>query len=123
MPVHVLAERDAGCADAVLVDAPCSGQSGRSARQLARMADRQGELLAVSSRLVRPGGRLVYSTCTPYREEDEAVVAAFLARHPGWTVVAAPQPGCDADLDRADGLRLWPQRQGTEPFFACCEGA
>jgi len=119
MPVHVLATRHPGCADAVLVDAPCSGHLDRSARQLARMAMRQGELLAVSSRLVRPGGRLVYSTCTPYLEEDEAVVQAFLARHPGWTVVQRVLPGCDGDLRAAGGLRLWPQRQGSEPFFAC----
>jgi precorrin-6B methylase 2 len=119
MPVHVLATRHPGCADAVLVDAPCSGAAERSARQLARMAERQGELLAVSSRLVRPGGRLVYSTCTPYLEEDEGVIAAFLVRHPGWTVVHCVQPGCDGDLRQAGALRLWPQRQGTEPFFAC----
>jgi 16S rRNA C967 or C1407 C5-methylase (RsmB/RsmF family) len=119
MPVHVLATRHPGCADAVLVDAPCSGAADRSSRQLARMAERQGELLALASRLVRAGGRLVYSTCTPYLEEDEAVVAAFLARHPGWTVVHSLQPGCDDDLRQAGGLRLWPQRQGTEPFFAC----
>jgi 16S rRNA C967 or C1407 C5-methylase (RsmB/RsmF family) len=119
MPVHVLSARHPGCADAVLVDAPCSGASERSSRQLARMAERQGELLALASRLVRAGGRLVYSTCTPYREEDEGVVAAFLARHPGWTVVHAVQPGCDGDLGQAGGLRLWPQRQGTETFFAC----
>ncbi len=119
MPVHALAARHPGCADAVLVDAPCSGQSERSSRQLARMAERQVELLALASRLVRPRGRLVYSTCTPYLEEDEGVVAAFLARQPGWTAVHALQPGCDGDLRQAGGLRLWPQRQGTEPFFAC----
>ena len=83
------------------------------------MAERQVELLTVSSRLVRPGGRLVYSTCTPYREEDEAVVASFLARHQGWTAANCVQAGCDDDLVQAGGLRLWPQRQGTEPFFAC----
>ncbi len=119
MPVHVLADRHPGCADKVLVDAPCSGQQERSARQLARMAARQTELLATASRLVRPGGRLVYSTCTPYLEEDEEVIAAFLARHPGWAVVPSALPGCDGDLRGGGGLRLWPQRQLTEPFFAC----
>lgn len=119
MPVHVLAERHPGCADAVLVDAPCSGHEERSLRQVLRMAERQGELLACASRLVRPAGRLVYSTCTPYQEENEAVVATFLSRHPGWQVDACARPGCDADLAQAGGVRLWPHRQGTEPFFAC----
>ena len=118
MPVHILAQRHPGCADAVLVDAPCSGHEQRSSKQVERMAQRQLELLEQASRLVRPCGRLVYSTCTPYVEEDEQVVAAFLASHPGWAAEACVAPGCDGDLRGAGGIRLWPQRQGSEAFFA-----
>jgi 16S rRNA C967 or C1407 C5-methylase (RsmB/RsmF family) len=119
MRLEALAERHPGCADAVLVDAPCSGHEPRSARQVARMAARQTGILAEAARLVRAGGRLVYSTCTPYREENEAVVVAFLAAHAGWRVEPVMLPGCDADLDGLGVLRLWPHRQRTEPFFAC----
>jgi 16S rRNA C967 or C1407 C5-methylase (RsmB/RsmF family) len=114
-----LAARHPGAADAVLVDAPCSGHEPRSVRQVERMAERQHALIADCARLVRPGGRLVYSTCTPYREEDEGVIARFLSTHPGWQAEPLVLPGCDADLDGLGALRLWPQRQGTEPFFAC----
>jgi len=119
LPVHRFAERSPGCADAVLVDAPCSGHDERSARQVARMGERQLALLADGARLVAPGGRLVYSTCTPYRAEDEGVILAFLAAHPGWRVDPVAAPGCDPDLADLGALRLWPQRQGSEPFFAC----
>lgn len=119
LPLHRLAERSPGCADAVLVDAPCSGHEARSARQIARMAERQLALLADAARLTAPGGRLVYSTCTPYRAEDEGVVAGFLAAHAGWSVERTSAAGCDPDLAGLGALRLWPHRQGSEPFFAC----
>jgi hypothetical protein len=119
MAPEILAERHPGCADAVLVDAPCSGHMPRSQRQVARMAQRQSALLDRLVPLVRPGGRLVYSTCTPYLEENEGVVAAFLDRHAGWRIDACVLPGCDTDLLALGALRMWPQRQGTEPFFAC----
>lgn len=119
MPVHVLAEKHPHVADAVLVDAPCSGHEARSAKQVARMAERQLTLLVEAARLVRGGGRLVYSTCTPYIAENEGVIQAFLQRHPGWRVDPVTLPGCDADLAGLGAVRLWPQRQGAEPFFAC----
>jgi hypothetical protein len=119
MPIDLLAKKHPGCADAVLVDAPCSGHETRSAKQVARMALRQGSILAQAATLVRPGGRLVYSTCTAYRDENEGVVLAFLASHPGWCVQPAALPGCDADLDQLGAIRLSCERQHTEPFFAC----
>ena len=119
LPLHRFAERSPGCADAVLVDAPCSGHEERSARQVTRMAQRQLALLADAARLVAPGGRLVYSTCTPYRAEDEGVILAFLAAHDGWAVERVVAPGCDSDLADLGAVRLWPHRQGSEPFFAC----
>jgi 16S rRNA C967 or C1407 C5-methylase (RsmB/RsmF family) len=114
-----LAARHPRAADAVLVDAPCSGHRDVRARQSRRLGERQGALLAHAAALVRPGGRLVYSTCTPWPDEDETVIAAFLAAHPGW-IVDTPMPlGCDRDLAGLGALRLWPHRQGCEPFFAC----
>ncbi len=119
MPLERLAEAHPGCADGVLVDAPCSGHEARSARQVARMAQVQVAIVRLAARLVRPGGRLVYSTCTPYPNEDEQVVRAFLAAAPGWRSEMVSAAGCDADLDGLGALRLWPHRQGTEPFFVC----
>lgn len=119
MPVHVLAERHPHIADGVLVDAPCSGHEARSAKQVARMAERQLALLNDAARLVRGGGRLVYSTCTPYVVENEGVIQAFLNAHPAWRVEPVALSGCDHDLAGLGAVRLWPQRQGTEPFFAC----
>jgi 16S rRNA C967 or C1407 C5-methylase (RsmB/RsmF family) len=122
LPVHRLAERSPGCADGVLVDAPCSGHERRSTRQVARMALRQGELLATAAALVRRGGRLVYSTCTPYEAENEGVIATFCANHREWSIeavqVGTDLPGVDPDLHHGGAVRLWPQRQRSEPFFA-----
>lgn len=121
LPLHRLADRAPGCADGVLVDAPCSGHERRSSRQVARMALRQIEVLTMSAALVRPGGRLVYSTCTPYEAENEGVVVTFCAANPEWSiepVTSADVPGVDPDLHGRGAVRLWPQRQGSEPFFA-----
>lgn len=118
LPLERLADRAPGVADGVLVDAPCSGHERRSARQVLRQQGRQLAILRTAARLVRPGGRLVYSTCTPYRGEDEDVIAAFLAETAGWSVEATALPGCDGDLAGLGALRLWPHHQGTEPFFA-----
>jgi 16S rRNA C967 or C1407 C5-methylase (RsmB/RsmF family) len=119
MPLAALAERQPACADAVLVDAPCSGHEIRSQRQIQRMASIQQSILSQAAELVRGGGRMVYSTCTPYREENESVIGEFLTAHPGWAVERCVSPGCDEDLLGIGACRLWPQRQGTEPFFAC----
>lgn len=108
----------AGVCDGVLVDAPCSGHRRRSGKQVARQAERQLAILLQAAELVGAGGRLVYSTCTPYRAENEGVIAAFLQARPGWSVAPRALPGVDADLDGLGACRLWPQRQGTEPFFA-----
>lgn len=119
MPVHVLSERHRHVADGVLVDVPCSGHEFRSAKQVVRMAERQLQILQQASQLVAGGGRLVYSTCTPYQAENEEVIARFLEKNPAWATVPVTLPGCDSDLAGLGAIRLWPQRQGTEPFFAC----
>lgn len=93
----VLAERLAGFFDGVLVDAPCSGE-GMFRKEEAALthwsednirlcADRGRDILDAAAKMVRPGGRLVYSTCTFAPEENECQVAAFLAQHPDYELV------------------------------------
>ena len=89
-------KRFGGLFDAILVDAPCSGESLFSKRneirgdvtdaQVIGCARRQHTILDRASQLTRPGGRIVYSTCTYSREENEDVVKAFLENNPTWSL-------------------------------------
>lgn len=121
-----LASRFPGFFDRVLVDAPCSGE-GMFRKEEAAVTDwspetvemcarRQGEILHSAAQMVRPGGRLVYSTCTFAPEEDEGAVAAFLAAHPEFTpeTVEAPWfvPGENGSH------RMWPHKLLGEGHFA-----
>lgn len=123
---QTLASRFPGFFDRVLVDAPCSGE-GMFRKEEAAVTDwsqetvqmcarRQREILDSAARLVRPGGRLVYSTCTFAPEEDEETVAAFLKAHPEFTPepVEAPWfvPGENASY------RMWPHKLLGEGHFA-----
>ena len=113
---------------AVLVDAPCSatGTMARhpdarwrvTRRAIERRAQRQGALLAAAAVLVRPGGVLVYATCSLEPEENTDVVTEFLARHPGFA--RAPAAGAvPAVLLTPDGdFRSLPQRHGTDGAYA-----
>lgn len=127
------AKRHAGQFDRVLVDAPCTGtgtwRRNPDARlrtdptDLTELCVKQAEILAMSADLVRPGGRLVYATCSLLPEEDEMQVQAFLDRHPDFTVlpladawaaagVAGPPPS------EGPYLVTTPARHGTDGFFA-----
>jgi 16S rRNA (cytosine967-C5)-methyltransferase len=108
----------AGWADVVLVDAPCSG-SGTLRRhpelrwrldqtRVRGLADDQGTILARAAPLVRPGGALVYATCSLLAVENQAVVRDFMADHEDFSEEAA----------LGDGGVLWPHRSGTDGFFA-----
>lgn len=113
-----------GRADAVMVDAPCSGtgtwRRGPEARWrltpqgLARYARTQAEVLRIGAQLVRPGGRLTYVVCSLLDAEGPDVVAAFLAENPAWRA-ASQQVG--AGIPRGDGLRLTPWDDATDGFF------
>jgi 16S rRNA (cytosine967-C5)-methyltransferase len=113
----------------VLVDAPCSG-TGTLRRNpdikwrpvdLPHLVDSQRRILAAASKLVRPGGRLVYATCSLLAAENEDVVAAFLTTHPDFQLV--PVSGILArqrvQLPATETmLHLYPHIHGTDGFFA-----
>ena len=111
-------------------DAPCSG-SGTYRRKpdaryrlqpesLAEYAAKQRELLGRFSELVKPGGRIVYGTCSVLREENEAVVEAFLREHPDFSVrPVSEELGAELGekVSRDGFLRLSPHLHGTDGFF------
>jgi 16S rRNA (cytosine967-C5)-methyltransferase len=112
--------------DRVLVDAPCSElgtlRRGPDLRfrlgpeALTRWLPVQSALLRDAARHVRPGGRLVYATCTLNRAENEAQVERFLAEHPDFRPVRPA--GLDPSLLEGEYLRVLPHRHGTDGFFA-----
>jgi 16S rRNA (cytosine967-C5)-methyltransferase len=127
-------KRLAGKIDRVVVDAPCSG-SGTLRRnpdlkwrfdeaELARLTGVQSEVLRAAARLVKPGGRLVYATCSVLSVENQDVVAAFLSEHPRFALRPA------AEILREQGIRIdqaerfapWlvmlPHLHDTDGFFA-----
>jgi 16S rRNA (cytosine967-C5)-methyltransferase len=115
-------------ADAVVLDAPCTGTGAFRRHPDARwrltpgdvgtLAASQAALLAGAASIVRPGGLLIYSTCTLELEENDAQVEAFLAQHPEFRL-EPPRAGAvpDAVLD-AGRLRVLPQRHGVDGAFA-----
>jgi len=136
-PQRIANENDAkvkrlrGKIDRVLVDAPCTGlgtlrrnpdlKSRQTEAGLAELNVKQRAILESAASLVKPGGRLVYGTCSLLKEENEDIVAAFLASHPDFHMVPAHEvlarqgmkiPGCD------EYLRLFPHVHGTDGFFA-----
>ena len=117
--------------DRVIVDAPCSGLGTlrrdpdikwrRNEDELAVLAATQIDLLTRAASIVRPGGRIVYATCSSEPEENDEVVRAFLARHPEWHVIdlrpEAPA-GLREVLDEHGTLRTLPFAHGLEAFYA-----
>ncbi|MEH2184248.1 16S rRNA (cytosine(967)-C(5))-methyltransferase [Nostoc sp.] len=116
-------------ADRVLLDAPCSGlgtmhrhadarwrQTPASVRELSVL---QRELLTHTSTFVKPGGVLVYATCTLHPAENEEVISAFLAESPDWQIefpsgVELPD---STDSTPQGWFKLWPHRQDIDGFF------
>ena len=131
-----LAERLGAFFDRVLVDAPCSGEGmfrkDFSARRtwtpnhVARCARIQAGILHHAARLVRPGGWLLYSTCTFAPEEDEGTIGRFLEAHPDYEVVTIPAAHgfararpewAAAPAEVAGAVRLWPHKVPGEGHF------
>jgi len=123
-----------GKCDRVLVDAPCSG-SGTLRRnpdlkwrfseaELARVNDVQHAVLRAAARLVKPGGRLVYSTCSLLERENQNVIEAFLAQHPDFhvvpaaTVLRAQKIEVDHMARFAPYFVMLPHLHATDGFFA-----
>ncbi|MBL8895712.1 MAG: RsmB/NOP family class I SAM-dependent RNA methyltransferase [Rhizobiales bacterium] len=126
-----------GKLDCLLIDAPCSGSGSwrrkpdakwrLTEKQLAVRQAEQAALLDRGAGLVRPGGRLVYVTCSLLPEENEDQITAFLSRQPDYAAVSyreqwqaaigtpAPESAITSDL----GLQLTPARHDTDGFFIC----
>ena len=121
-----LAERWPGYFDAVLVDAPCSGEGMFRREPQSReawtdaaprgCAKRQADILAAAAKLVRPGGRLLYSTCTFNGEENEGSVADFLQHHADFAPEEFALPGLGAS--HGGMLHIWPHRARGDGQFA-----
>ncbi len=129
-PGEKWAKRRAGSFDRVLVDAPCTGcgtwRRNPDARlrlmesDLAELVTKQAGILDTASRLVKPGGRLIYATCSLLPAENEDQVAAFTARHPGFSVLplAEAWPADGPPPGPGPFLSLTPLRHNTDGFFA-----
>lgn len=139
-PVQIAHERDdrvrrlAGKIDRVLVDAPCSGLGTlrrnpdlkwrQSPQAVEELNAKQTAILASASRLVKPGGRLVYATCSLLAAENEVIGDAFTHAQPGFekvdaaTVLGGLGVREPAGLTSAGNLRLWPHLHATDGFFA-----
>jgi 16S rRNA (cytosine967-C5)-methyltransferase len=138
-PQRIDSERDprvgrlAGKIDRVIVDAPCTGLGTlrrnpdlkwrQDEAALGELASKQSAILAAAATLVKPGGRLLYATCSILAEENEAVAEAFLRAHPAFALVPAGAALAAARVELpqvgpADGfLRLRPDAHGTDAFF------
>lgn len=144
-PVAIAHERDerikrlAGKIDRVLVDAPCSGLGTlrrspdlkwRQTPELVRqLAARQSEILQSAARLLKPGGRLVYATCSLLAQENEEIAESFSRGNPDFQGLDAAEVLDGLKVDQAGSLctggerdttflRLWPHRHKTDGFFA-----
>ena len=144
-PAAIAHERDdrvkrlTGKMDRVLVDAPCTGLGTlrrnpdlkwrQNMQGVEEMAVKQASILQSAARMVKPGGRLVYATCSVLPQENEAIADAFSAANPDWEPlqagevlagmkVADAQALCSGGETGQLYLRLWPHRHGTDGFFA-----
>ena len=123
-------KRLAGKIDRVLVDAPCSGfgtlrrnpdlKWRQSQQGVAELVHKQSTILNAAAQLVKPGGRLVYATCSFLRAENQDVVAAFLDTHPTFHVLPANEilNHQHLVLDTGEFLQLYPHRHNCDGFFA-----
>ena len=123
-------KRLAGKIDRVLVDAPCSGlgtlrrnpdlKFRQTPESVLAFAQMQASILAAASRLVKPGGRLVYATCSLLPQENRNLVDTFLENHADFTLRPANEILAQhlIALDTGDCLQLLPHLHGTDGFFA-----
>jgi 16S rRNA (cytosine967-C5)-methyltransferase len=119
-----------GKADVLLIDAPCSGvgtyrrnpgaKAGFSVRYSTSLGELQYSLLERYCRVVKPGGRLVYATCTLLRRENEGVVEQFLEKNAGFRLISARDivGSLGIPMPPSPYLFLLPHETGTDGFFA-----
>ena len=115
-----------GAFDTVLVDAPCSGLGiirkkpdvrYKKADDLFALPVIQSAILENAARYVKPGGVLLYSTCTILPEENQQITDAFLAEHPDFARETMPLP---LPVGKVEGqMTFWPQRHETDGFYIC----
>jgi 16S rRNA (cytosine967-C5)-methyltransferase len=114
--------------DAVLIDVPCTG-TGTFRRHpdarwrlkvsdLAVMGAMQRAIIRAAASVVRPGGLMIYSTCSLEPEENDAQVESFLAEHPEWVLEPPPDGAVPPAVLDAGRLRVLPQRHATDGAFA-----
>ena len=121
--------------DSILLDAPCSATGTlrrhpdlpfvKDGSEIAGLVDLQARLLDRALGWLKPGGRIVYCTCSLLPEEGEGQLAAVLARTPGLSVVRPALPGVPPEwITTAGGLRLrpdyWAEKGGMDGFFMVC---
>ena len=123
-------KRLAGKIDRVLVDAPCSGLGTlrrnpdlkwrQSPRAIDELAVKQRAILSAAATMLKPGGRLVYATCSVLAQENREVVEEFLVAHPAFQRISCRQALDESHiaLESEDFLELRPQLQDTDAFFA-----
>lgn len=123
-------KRLAGKIDRVLVDAPCSGlgtlrrnpdlKFRQSPQSIAELVVKQAAILNSAARLVKPGGRLVYATCSLLAEENQAIIQSFLAAHPDFRSLDCGEllRRQGIELECAEQLQLWTHIHNTDGFFA-----
>jgi len=113
-------------ADVVIADVPCSGFGVirkkpeiryKTQQEISSLPGLQRMLLSALSRYVRPGGTLLYSTCTVLRRENEEVVEPFIRENPQFSTEGFKLPG--AGLAGNGMITLWPHIHGTDGFFIC----
>src|SRR5262249_41134301 len=112
------------------VDAPCSGLGTlrrnpdmkwrQTPDDIAELTRKQGAILSSAARLLKPGGRLVYATCSILEEENRRIAEDFLARNSQFALLPAGEilEKERIDLEMSDYFELWPHRHGTDGFFA-----
>ncbi|MFT8722272.1 MAG: RsmB/NOP family class I SAM-dependent RNA methyltransferase [Acetobacter malorum] len=122
------AKRRAKSFDRVLVDAPCSGTGTwrrnpdarlrMTEQDLEELLVKQAEILNRASSLVKPGGRMVYATCSVLRAENASQVEAFLTRHPDFQLVPSDSTALPESLRGTSMFSLTPHQNETDGFFA-----
>lgn len=125
MDAKTLNPAEIGYFDHVIVDAPCSGMGiirkqpeirYKNAEDIKNLPNIQAEVLKGAARCVRHGGTMLYATCTILPEENENLVASFLAEHADFSLEAFTLPGEIGHVDKGQ-ITLYPHRQQTDGFF------